>query len=41
MMGWAFYFILLVLAAIGGYNIGVFVTNLKWSDRLPELRRRD
>lgn len=39
-MGDIFYFLLLVLAALAGYKIGVFVTNEKWEDQLPKIIRR-
>jgi uncharacterized protein YneF (UPF0154 family) len=39
-MGYIFYFLIVVLATLAGYKIGVFVTNEKWKDNVPELRRR-
>jgi hypothetical protein len=38
-MNYIFYFLLIVLAALAGYKIGVFVTNEKWMENLPEIRR--
>jgi hypothetical protein len=38
-MGWVFYFLLIVIAAMAGYKIGEAVTNDRWINNFPIKRK--